>query len=146
MIALFSSLGVWNWFIAGGVLLVFELMLPGTFMMWLGLSALLVGAISLLVDWTWQGQFVAFGVFAIAEIPLWRRFGRLKAVDQPFLNRRTEGYVGRVFTLEKPIVDGVGTVRIGDTLWPVSGPDQPAGGRVKVTATNAATLIVEPQT
>ena len=47
--------------------------------------------------------------------------------DQPFLNRRAEGYVGRAFTLEKPIVDGIGTIRIDDTVWRVSGPDCPAG-------------------
>ena len=43
-------------------------------------------------------------------------------VDRPFLNRRAEGYVGRIFTLDKPIVDGIGTIRIDDTVWRVSGP------------------------
>ena len=43
-----------------------------------------------------------------------------------------------------PIVDGVGTVRIGDTVWRVNGPDGPAGSRVKVTRTDGANLIVEP--
>jgi membrane protein implicated in regulation of membrane protease activity len=37
--------------------------------------------------------------------------------------------VGRVFTLEKPIVDGAGTVRIDDTIWRVAGPmRRPAAG------------------
>ena len=61
----------------------------------------------------------------------------------PFLNRRTEGYVGRVFTLEKPIVDGIGTVRIDDTVWRVSGPDCPAGSRVKIASANGSDLLVE---
>ena len=46
------------------------------------------------------------------------------------LNRRIEALVGRVYTLDKPIVDGVGAVRIDDTVWRVSGADQPAGSRV----------------
>ena len=54
------------------------------------------------------------------------------------LNRRTEALVGRVFTLEKPIVDGIGTVRIDDTIWRVRGPDCPAGSRVKVTQADGA--------
>ena len=58
------------------------------------------------------------------------------------LNRRTEGFVGRIFTLERPIVDGSGSVRIGDTIWMVRGPDTPAGARVKVTATDGGTLLV----
>ena len=65
-------------------------------------------------------------------MPVWRRLaraGRGGERDQPFLNRRAEALVGRVFTLEKPIVDGVGTVRIDDTVWRVTGPDSPAGTR-----------------
>ena len=46
--------------------------------------------------------------------------------------------------MEKPIVNGSGTVRIGDTLWRVSGPDAPAGGRVKVMRADGPTLVVEP--
>ena len=146
MMSLILSLGIWNWFIAGVILLGIEVIAPGAFMMWLGLAALLVGVISLAIDWPWQAQLVAFAVFAIASIPLWRRFvrGNQQPVDQPFLNRRIDAMVGHVFTLETPIVDGVGTVRIGDTIWRVSGPDSPAGSRVTVTRTDAAMLIVEP--
>ena len=103
-------------------------------MMWLGLSAILVGIISIAVVWPWQAQLIAFAVFAIASIPAWRRFRAQGGAptESPFLNRRAEGYVGRVFTLDKPIVDGVGTIRIDDTVWRVSGPDCPAGSRVKI--------------
>ena len=34
---------IWDWFIAGGVLLILEILAPGVFMLWLGLAALLVG-------------------------------------------------------------------------------------------------------
>ena len=64
--------------------------------------------------------------------------------ESPMLNRRAEALVGRVFTLEKPIVDGTGTVRIDDTIWRVHGPDRPAGSRVKVTQADGANLAVEP--
>jgi inner membrane protein len=148
MMSTITSLGIWNWFIVGGILLAIEVLAPGTFMLWLGLSALLVGIISLFVDWPWQMQFVAFAVFAIASIPIWHRVGRRIAapVDQPFLNRRSEAFVGQVFTLDKPIVNGSGTVRVGDTIWRVTGPDTPAGSRVKVTRADGATLYVESAT
>ncbi len=143
---LFFSFGYWDWFIACAVLLVLEIMAPGTFMLWLGLSAFLVGLISLVVDWSWQYQFVAFAACALAAIPLWRRVGACAKAptDQPFLNRRAEALVGRVFTLERPIVGGSGTVGIGDTVWRVAGPDCPAGSRVRVAAVDGATLRVEP--
>ena len=140
------SLGPWAWIIAGAVLFALELALPGAFMMWLGIAAALVGAISLAVDWSWQWQCVAFAVFAVASIPLFRRFALKIEPDSqsPMLNRRTDALIGRVFTLEKPIVDGVGTVRIDDTIWRVRGPECPAGSRVRVTQAEGANLAVEP--
>jgi len=148
MMSWIVSLGHWNWFIAAVVLFLVEILAPGSFMMWLGIAALLVGGISLAVEWpwwSWQAQLIAFAVFSVAAIPAWRHFSPKveRPVDRPFLNRRAEGYVGRVFTLEKPIVDGVGTIRIDDTVWRVSGPDCPAGSRVKIARAEGADLSVE---
>ena len=141
-----TTLGNWSWLILATIFFVLELMVPGAFMLWLGLSAVLVGVISFFVVWSWQFQLVAFAVFALASIPLWRRVARRveKPVDQPFLNRRPEAFVGREFTLEKPIVAGNGTVKIDDTIWRLSGPDCAGGSRVKVVRADAATLVVEP--
>ncbi len=145
MLTLMASLGVWDWFIAGVLLLILEILAPGVFMLWLGLAALLVGALSIVVDWTWQSQFIAFAAFSIAAIPLWRRLARKvePPTDQPFLNRRAEALVGRVFTLEKPIIDGVGTVGIDDSVWRIVGPDIPAGSRIKVIRVEGTALHVE---
>jgi len=145
MLEMFAELGVWDWFIAGGLLLVLEVLAPGVFMLWLGLAALLVGVISLFVDWSWQAQFIAFAVFSVLAIPLWRRLatGVGGKTDQPFLNRRAEALVGRIFTLEKPIVDGSGTIGIDDTVWRITGSDIPAGSRVKVTRVDGTALHVQ---
>jgi membrane protein implicated in regulation of membrane protease activity len=139
------SLGSWNWFILAALLFLLELLAPGMFMLWLGLAAILVGLISSFVVWSWQLQLIAFAVLAIAAVPAWRHFShRVEgSTESPFLNRRAEGYVGRVFTLDKPIVDGVGAIRIDDTVWRVTGPDSPAGSRVKVARADGANLMVE---
>src|SRR5947209_16649087 len=138
--------GKWNWLILSAIFLVLELLAPGAFMMWLGLSALLVGIISFLVDWPWQYQLIAFAVFALASIPLWRRFAHRveRPADQPFLNRRADAFVGRVFTLEKPIVSGNGTVKIDDTIWRLDGSGPPAGSPVTRVRPETATLVVVP--
>jgi inner membrane protein len=145
MLELLASLGFWDWFIAGGLLLILEVLAPGVFMLWLGLAAMLVGAISIFVDWTWRAQFIAFAVFSVAAIPLWRRLSMQvgTTTDQPFLNRRAEALVGRIFTLEKPIVDGSGTIPVGDTVWRITGADIPAGSRVKVVRVEGTALHVE---
>ena len=130
MMELLTSLTMWHWLIAAAILFVLELLAPGTFMLWLGLSAMLVGVISLCSSSTLAVAVPAraFAMFSLASIPLWRRFARRveKQGDQPFLNRRADAFVGREFTLEKPIVAGNGTVRIDDTIWRLSGPECPA--------------------
>jgi membrane protein implicated in regulation of membrane protease activity len=145
MIALIGSLGAWSWIILGGILLAVELMAPGTFMLWLGMSAILVGVISFAIDWSWQAQGVAFAILSVVSLVLWWKLGRRvkEKNDQPYLNRRAQSFVGRVFTLEKPIVGGAGTVRIDDTVWRVTGPDSPAGSKVKIARADGAALFVE---
>lgn len=144
MADLFASLGNWNWLILGLVLVGLELLTPGVFLFWLGLAAFLVGALSFAIDASWQTQILMFAVFAVAAVPLWRRMARAKpgTAASPFLNKRADALVGRVFTLEKPIVDGTGTVRVDDTIWRVAGPDTPAGSRVKIVKADGASLTV----
>jgi hypothetical protein len=145
MIEYIIALGVWNWLILGAIFLALELFAPGAFMIWLGLAALTVGLISFGVDWSWQAQLVAFALLSLALIPVWRRFApRVETPsDSPLLNRRAEGYIGRIFTLEKPIVDGVGRVHIDDTIWRVTGPNSPEGSRVKIVRVEGPNLFVE---
>jgi len=146
MTAWLAALGTWNWFILGVLFLLIELLAPGVFMLWLGLAAIGVGIVSIVVDWTWQMQMLAFALFSAALIPAWRRFARKveKPTDSPFLNRRTESYVGRVFALETPILNGIGTVRIDDTVWRVRGADAAVGTSVRVVRVDGPNLTVEP--
>jgi hypothetical protein len=145
MAEMFSTLGTWNWLIFGFILMALELLAPGVFLFWLGLAALLVGLLSFAINPSWQTQLLMFAVFAVAAVPLWRRVALSNnAANQsnPFLNKRADALVGRVFTLEKPIIDGTGTVRIDDTIWRVAGPDAPAGSRVKIVHADGASLTV----
>ena len=144
MAEMFTTLGTWNWLIFGFILMALEVLAPGVFLFWLGLAALLVGLISFAVVISWQIQLVMFAVFAAAAVPVWRRLarGRTDGSTSPFLNKRTEALLGREFTLEKPIIDGNGTVRLGDTVWRVAGPDTPAGTRVKVVHVDGVNLTV----
>lgn len=142
----FSQLGVWNWFILGGILLALEVMAPGAFMLWLGLAAIATGIISFILPLTWQIQIVVFAVLSVISVLVGRKFQPRANVgsDKPFLNRRHDALVGRVFTLDEPIVSGVGRVRVDDSTWRVTGPDCAAGTKVRVDRADGATLIVVP--
>ena len=137
---IFAELGPWNWMVLGFVLLTLEILTPGVFMLWIGLAALIVGSVSLMLwdagFWTWQVQVVAFLALALVCAFAGKKImGRnTDATDQPLLNRRGDQLVGRTTTLTEPITDGRGRIKIGDTMWRVSGPDLPAGAKVRVKA------------
>ncbi|MER8503931.1 MULTISPECIES: NfeD family protein [unclassified Mesorhizobium] len=134
-----SELGPWSWMVLGLILLVMEVIAPGIFMLWIGIAALLIGVVSLLIwdagFWTWQVQVVAFLVLSLVSAYVGKRLvgGRHDETDQPLLNRRGAQMVGRTATLAEPIKNGRGRIKLGDTLWRVSGPDLPAGTQVRVT-------------
>lgn len=136
----------WHWWIFGLALLILELTAPGAFFLWIGLSALLAGAALWLVPaLPWMGQVVLFAVLAVGLTWISRRWRahetRVPAATP--LNDRASLYLGRVFTLEAPIVDGVGQLRVDDGQWRAVGEDLPAGSRVRVIGVDGATLRVE---
>ena len=146
--ALITELGPWSWWILGLVFLGLEIVIPGVFLLWIGLAAIVVGTVSIplwgTAFWGWQVQLLVFAVLAVAMAVLGRRLTASSAEsDQPMLNRRVEGLVSRTATLEEPIVDGKGRIRLDDTTWIVQGPDLPAGAKVRITTAKAGGLTVE---
>lgn len=141
-----SELGAWNWMVFGFILLTLEIMAPGVFLLWIGIAAIIVGAISLAlwdaVFWTWQLQVVVFLILSLVAAWLGRRIMAKQGytTDAPLLNRRSDQLIGRTATLTEPIREGRGRIQLGDTLWRVSGPDLPVGSRVRVVRASDADL------
>lgn len=135
----------WSWIIAGLVLLGLELVLPGGFLLWMGISGIITGLIVLVQPLGWPVQWLIFGVLSLVSIALWVGWSRnRKAVsDRPYLNRRADQFTGHEAVLEQPIVQGFGRVVLGDTVWRVSGPDLPAGQRVRIVGSDGNVLRVE---
>lgn len=146
--SLVAELGPWSWWILGLIFLGLEILIPGVFLLWIGLAAIVVGALSIplwgAAFWGWQLQLLIFAVLAVALAIFGRRLSGSNAEsDQPMLNRRVEGLVGRTATLEEAISDGQGRIRLDDTTWIVKGPDLPAGTKVRITTAQAGSLNVE---
>jgi membrane protein implicated in regulation of membrane protease activity len=137
----------WHWWVAALVFVVVEALEPGTFFLWLGMAAAVVGLLVLGLPWlSWQIQMFAFAVLALAAVLGSRAYVKRHPMEttDPTLNRRSAQYVGRLLILESPIVNGRGRAFVGDTLWSVEGPDMPAGGTVRVIGTDGMILRVEP--
>lgn len=129
----------WAWIVAGLVLMGAELALPGIFLIWLGLAALLTGLVAALAPLPWQAQALLFAALSVAAVVLASRLDRRHVA---VLNRADRGLIGREGLLSEPIRDGAGRIRFDDTLWRVTGPDLPAGARVRVTGLDGTVLRV----
>ncbi|WP_439624034.1 NfeD family protein [Shinella sp.] len=144
-----TELGPWAWWVLGIVLLILEVLMPGVFLVWIGIAAIITGALSLALwetaFWTWHAQWLVFAVLSLIAAIIGRRIvsSRGQTSDQPHLNQRGQSLVGRTATLEQPIAEGRGRIRLDDTMWNVQGPDLPVGTRVRVTTSSGSNLTVE---
>ncbi|TFF17732.1 NfeD family protein [Jiella endophytica] len=150
MDALFETLVDYGWWIAGLVLLILEVVLPGVYLVFFGIAALIVGTNAFFLGGTgwfgWPQQVIAFVVVSAVCLYLGRRwYGTRPEIDEASpINRRTSRLIGREARLSEAIVDGRGRIAIEDSWWSVSGPDLPQGARVRVTGADGAVLAVEP--
>lgn len=135
------------WWILALLLIAGELLLPGYFLLWIGLAAAAMGvvlwadpALGLLA------QAILFGLLAFASCVGYARWLRprleRRAPGGERLNRRAEQLIGQRYELIEPIVNGRGKARVGDGQWLVSGPDLPLGTTVEVVAVEGTTLQV----
>ena len=151
LLSILRDLGPYAWFIVGALFLIAEVVLPGVNLIWFGLAASATGASVLL--WPvlsgallgWQGQMLAFMLFAAVSVLLARTIASRRDDDgADRVNRDPSAYVGRELVLAEPIVGGSGRATWGDSLWRVSGPELPAGMRVRVVGVEGNMLRVEP--
>ncbi len=139
------SIGQWFWFIAAAILLMGELLIPGIFLLWLGVAAALTGFIDIALGLDWRGEIVTFALTSLALVAASWKYVTAQwrpTSDQPHLNQRHLTYIGQTVTLDTAITSGRGTVTIDGTIWDVEGADADVGTRVKVTGVNGMRLVV----
>ena len=136
----------WHWWVLAVLLILLEVLAPGTFFLWLGIAAAVVGLLLVVMpDLGWQLQVLIFVILAGVSVfagRAWLKRHPIKT-DDSGLNRRGDALVGQVYVLAEAIHTGRGAVRVADTVWRAEGPDLPKGSRVRVVAVQGTTLKVE---
>ena len=136
----------WHWWLFAVVLFTIEVMVPGAFFLWMGVSAIAVGALSfVLPEMATSTEFIIFAILSVASVVAWRMYQSKNPskTEHPTLNRRGEQYIGRVITLAQPIIDGFGKEKVGATFWTLQGEDAEVGVKVKITGMESAILLVQ---
>ena len=147
MESIFTNLEFWHWLTFAIILIILEIFSPGVFFLWLGISAASVGIIMMFqTTITWQSQFIWFAILSVLSITIWlvtRRFFPPAEPEVSHLNRRAEQYIGRTFNLVEPITNGMGKIKVDDSMWRVYGPEANSGMMVKVIGVDGTVFKVE---
>lgn len=135
----------WLWIAAGLVLAALEMLVPGVYLIWLALAAIATGVLVLAGEPSVPMQIVSFVSLSLIFAYSAKRWLRDKPIESsdPLMNNRAGRLVGQTATVTQAITHGEGRVRIADGEWLASGPDCPAGTRVRIAGVNGACLAVE---
>lgn len=136
----------WLWLSLGVLLVALEILVPGFFLIWLGLAAAATGIITWILSPAVPLQLGIFALLALATLYAARHWLRQNPIESedPLLNQRGHRLIGEVLTLTSAITDGKGRARVGDGEWTVRGPDAASGAKVRVVGVDGSTLIVDP--
>jgi membrane protein implicated in regulation of membrane protease activity len=132
------------WALAGFSLLILELLLPGVFLIWIGIAALLLAALLLGVWLPLLGQGVLFAGLSLVTVAIGCRwYRRSPDPGQGALRLPAAQMVGRPGVVIEAIAHGRGKVKVGDTVWLAEGPALHAGAAVTVVAQHGTVLTVQ---
>jgi inner membrane protein len=142
-----QNLQWWHWMVLAVLLAAAETFVPGAVAIWFAAAAAVIGLLLVVIPIPWQWQLIGFGVLGIVALLLFRSYRKRNppaVAEQPNLNQRGHQYIGSELVLVEAIEQGAGKARLGDGVWKVSGPELPAGARVRVTGVNGTILTVVP--
>lgn len=116
----------WAWIIVGAVIAGLEIVVPGVFLLWIGLGALATGLIlTLSPDMPLAWQLIVFAACMIAAMSLGISLQK-KGEEDPkaaTLNREMQGLIGQRTVATSAFVAGRGRIRVQDTTFAAIGED-----------------------
>ena len=138
----------WVWLTLGLVLAGLEMLVPGVYLIWLALAAIITGVLTYTLDLSVPMQVIDFVFLSLIIAFSAKRFLRDRPIESsdPLMNRRGARLVGETAVVVQAIEHGSGRIRLGDSEWIARGPNVAAGERVRISGSEGAILLVEPLT
>ena len=146
-----ANVQYWHWFVGGIILAALEMFVPSFFMLWLGVSAFIVGLVLLIIPTiSFTIQLLLWSILSVICLVTWFKFITPKMKDRTKSGMAKEAMYGKVgIVLEYNASNSRGRLRfpaplMGDDEWRFICEDTlTAGDKVKVTDTSGNDLIVE---
>ena len=135
----------WLWLSVGVGLLIGEMLIPGVYLLWIGIASLMTGAfVWLIPGFEFELQGASFTLLSIALIYLAHKYLYTSADDQEDngVNQHGLHHVGKTYVVVNAIENGRGHINVGDTRWLAEGSDAPVGAKVQVQAIEGTVMKV----
>jgi membrane protein implicated in regulation of membrane protease activity len=136
----------WVWIGIGLILATLEMLVPGVYLIWLAIAAIITGVLTLALVLGLPAQVVVFVSLSLIAAFSARRFLRDSPIESsdPLLNQRGSRLIGETAIVTHALDGGTGRIKYGDSEWIARGPDLDVGTRVRITGSDGAILLVEP--
>ena len=136
----------WLWLALGLFLAALEMVVPGVYLIWLAVAAIITGVLAFVFIGSLPVQVVIFVALSLIAAYSAKRFLRDRPIvgADPLMNKRGGRLVGEVGVVTDALAGAPGRLHLGDSDWIARGPDMAVGTRVRVTGMDGTTLLVEP--
>jgi membrane protein implicated in regulation of membrane protease activity len=145
LVSVFGQVQAWHWLAFGLALLVAELSTGTTYLLWPAVAAWLTGLMMLFFPLGFPAQLTIFAIVTLTTSLTGRQYlrGRWLQSGDATLNDAASQLIGQVGAVAQPIEQGIGQIRLGDTVWRAASEDELGlGEAVEVIGVEGATLKV----
>lgn len=136
----------WIWASIGLVLAGLEMIVPGVYLIWLAVAAIITGVLTFGLGLSLGSQVIIFASIALIAVYSARRFLRDTPIESadPLMNQRGHRLIGETALVTQAFDGGTGRIKYGDSEWLARGPDLDVGARVRIVGSDGAILQVVP--
>ncbi len=144
-----TELGYLSWFAIGVLFVLAEMFVPGTYLIWFGFSAFVMGILVSIFTFTATETLVWFALISAAFSGIgWYAYAKvLNKTKVPekykYLNDMAGAHIGKVYNLSEDVVDGRSKAKVGDSFWLVE-IDEPLkkGAKVKIKDVKDGVILI----
>lgn len=137
-----------GWFTLGLLFVLLEFFVPGTYLIWFGFAAFVIGALVTFCTFTATETLVLFALISAVFAGIgWFVYAKIinktKVPEKyKYLNDMAGAYIGKVYNLSEDVVDGRSKAKVGDTFWLVD-VNEPLkkGAKVKIIGVEGGVVL-----
>ncbi len=142
-----SQINYLAWFTVGLMFIIFELFIPGVYLLWFGFSSFTMGLLVLFINFTPVETCVVFALLtAMYSAFGWWAYTKIlkkNSEKNKYLNDMAGAHIGKIYSLSQDVADGRAKAKVGDGFWLVETQDEnlKKGDKVEVIGVDNGVVL-----